>query len=61
MTAMGEKKKLERKKNVMSASSDIAPSKTRQPPNKSRMATKNWLLSSSRGVSFAEVRASAML
>ena len=39
----------------------MSPWKTRQPPNISSVATKNWLFSSSSGVRIAEVRASAML
>ena len=61
MIAIGEKNWFASRKNVINAPSVMSPLNTRQPPNMSRVATKNWLFSSSSGMRIAEVRASAML
>jgi len=49
------------RKNLIRSAMSRPPWNTRQPPRSSRIATKNWLFSSSSGDRIAEVRASAML
>ena len=61
MIVIGEKKKFERRMNVIRSSARMPPWKTLQPPTMSSVATKNWLFSSRIGARTAEVRASAML
>jgi hypothetical protein len=61
ITEIGEKNRLARKKKVMSPPRHPCRPGTPPAAEQSRIATKNWLFSSSSGVRIAEVRASAML